>query len=285
MKFFMLPHIFNLHSLSALALGAILGSFYNVLIYRLPRGTLWSSMRSHCPHCNALIPFWLNIPVVSWLLIRGRAVCCKKPISIQYPMVEIITALGTVAIYHYEPFLGQPSNISWPASFDGASFIRFLHIYIFASILWVSSIIDLHHKIIPNELSLGMIALSPLWMLIHPELKLVWSDALLGIFIGGGLPYSIAWLYWIIRKRHGLGMGDVKLLAGIGGWWGYQAILPTLLTASVTGSIVGLSLIALQRKLDMKREIPFGPFLALGALIYVFSQQNIIDLLFFPNSA
>ena len=268
-------------------LGAILGSFYNVLIYRLPQGTLFSQKRSHCPHCGALVPFWLNIPILSWFFLRGKTACCHKPLSFQYPLIEITTALGTLALYHYHPFFGLDAITStWYESFDGAVFLRFLHLHLFTSILLVSSVIDLHHKIIPNELSLGMILLTPFWLFFHPELKLVWHHSILGILVGGGLPYSVAMLYWIIRGRQGLGMGDVKLLAGIGGWWGYQAIFPTILTASIVGSVIGLSLIAWQKviqkkKADMKLEIPFGPYLALGALIFVFTQQNIIDILFF----
>lgn len=269
----------NYYTIAVFLFGAILGSFYNVLIYRLPRDNFFSQLRSHCPQCGAMVPFWLNIPILSWVILRGRTACCQKPLSIQYPLVELTVALGSVAIYLHHPFLGTDTSQNLDTAYKATELIRFIHLYTFASVLVIGSVIDLHHKIIPNVLTVGLIVTTPIWLFLHPELKVVWYHSILGILLGGGLPYTVAWIYWLIRKRHGLGMGDVKLLAGIGGWWGYQAIFPTLLTASVVGSMVGIALLIGQKKMDMKLALPFGPFIALGAMIYVITQKNILDLL------
>jgi leader peptidase (prepilin peptidase) / N-methyltransferase len=233
--------------------GLCLGSFLNVCIYRLPRGEFWKSARSHCPSCQALLPWYLNIPVLSYLLLRGKARCCGAPIPRYYPYVELAAGLVVLGFYLRYPFIGGDfSQVVW----FKADFLRFLH-----------SSIDWQLKIIPDSITLGLVAVSPLVVLLHPELD--WLSSFLGIILGGGIIYAIAWLYYLIRKGYGIGMGDAKLLAAIGGWLGYQSLFTTLFYGSIIGSFYGLWMMLRERRRTLKTEIPFGPFLALGAFIHM----------------
>ena len=244
--------------------GLVLGSFYNVCIYRIPIGTFWSSSRSRCPHCQKIIPFYFNLPVVSFIWLRGKSSCCKKRISVQYPIVELITACSLVFIYCYFPFI---RNLETRA-IDYNQLIRFLHGFIFTSLLIIMSTIDIHHKIIPDVISFPMILLSPLIVWVHPELD--WKSSLLGVLFGAGVVILIRAIYFAIRKVEGMGLGDAKLLAGIGGWLGYQAIYPTFYIGSILGAILGIGAIIVNKNSGMKSEMPFGPFLSIGAFLYFF---------------
>lgn len=255
--------------------GLIMGSFFNVCIYRIPRKIFWQSQRSFCPQCNAKIPWWLNIPVFSYISLRARTQCCKQRIPIFYPLVEFLTGILFVYIYHRFPFINGPL-LPKPNIYT-LEFIRFSHALIFTSLLLICSVIDMQHMIIPDSISLSMIALSPLVFCLHPELT--WKSSLGGVLLGGGVIYLIAWLYILIRGREGIGMGDAKLLAAIGGWLGYESIIPTLLYGSVMGSVAGIILIISSRQLNMQREMPFGPFLALGACIYLIAPFHWIEIL------
>ena len=251
--------------------GLLVGSFLNVCILRIPLGTFWSSARSRCPNCQVIIPAWLNIPVLSFLWLRGRSRCCGVRLSWQYPVVEVLTGLLFAFIYSRFPF--------WEFStfhFSMLNLLRFLHGIILFSVLLVCLGIDMRHHIIPDVLSLPMILLSVPVFLLHPELT--WKSSLLGILFGGGVIYLIAWSYFLIRKEEGIGFGDAKLLAAIGGWLGYQSVLPSLLLASVIGSILGVGILLFQAvrakslpaSSSLRMEIPFGPFLVLGAFLYFF---------------
>lgn len=257
-------------------LGSCMGSFFNVCIYRIPRKIFWHSSRSQCPYCHKNIPPWNNIPMVSWLVLRGRAACCGQSISVQYPLVELFTAVAFVVIYWEFPFVeGFGQGLVW----DDSQFIRFGHGVIFFSLLLICSVIDLHLQIIPDVLSLPMIALSPLVVFLHPELS--WASSLIGVLAGGGSLYLIAIGYYFLRRNIGLGMGDVKLLAAIGGWLGYQAVIPTLLVGSISGAIAGIGVIIGTRSFTLKIKIPFGPFLSLGAMMYLLFGQQINEFLFY----
>ena len=248
--------------------GLIMGSFLGVCIKRIPSGSFWGSQRSICPQCGHKISFFLNIPLLSFLLLRGRSFCCKKKISFFYPTVELITALLLVFSYYSNPFFSFYLGSDF--IFDKLEFFRFLHKALFSCLMIVCSGIDFDHKIIPDLISLPMILLTPLVVLLHPELS--WTAGLLGVFLGGGLIYLIAWIYFLIRKEEGIGMGDAKLLAAIGGWLGYQSILPVLLYSSLLGSFFGLLSMIFSRNVHLKSEIPFGPFLAIGSLFYLFGR-------------
>lgn len=258
-----------------LLFGLILGSFYNVCIWRLPEESFWKTARSACRGCSAPIPWYYNFPVVSWFFLRGKAACCGQPISVQYPLVELFTGIALVIIYMKFPFY---SILDQQFRFDPTDFIRFMHFAILFSVLLISSVIDLRHMIIPDELSLGLVVTTPLVVWLLPGYT--WQDALLGVLIGGGSLYFIAWVYWITRKISGMGMGDVKLLAGIGGWLGWQSIFPIILYSSLLGSVIGVSIMLMQRKKDLKFEIPFGPFLAVGALLHLYFGTRILEVFF-----
>ncbi len=270
----LLPILCSPLSYIFLCLGLLMGSFFNVCIYRIPRGIFWKEKRSVCPHCGVMIPFWHNVPLLSWIFLRGKAACCGGRISIQYPLVELATGLLFVLIYWKFPFV-----LRWDGqlAIDPRDFLRFAHALVFCSVLLICSVIDLEHQIIPDVLSLPMIALTPLVVWVHPDLD--WKSALLGVVLGGGVFYAIAWIYYLVRREAGLGMGDVKLLAAIGGWLGYQAILTTVFWASILGSIVGISVILISKKMDMKTRLPFGPFLSFAAVCYHLFGHQLADVI------
>lgn len=231
-------------------LGLIFGSFFNVCIYRLPLELSVAKGRSFCPSCQGLIPWFANIPVASYLALRGKCRTCEAKISLQYPLVELTTGLLFVLLWR---FFGP----SW----------HFISYVTFCSALLVITIIDLHHRIIPDEISLSGIVVG--FLFVFPTGDISWSDSLLGILLGGGVFLLIAWTYEKMTKQEGLGGGDIKLLAMIGAWLGYQSLLTVILVSSCVGSVVGILTMLIQKK-DMKTAIPFGPFLALGALVYLF---------------
>ncbi|MBI1861902.1 MAG: prepilin peptidase [Deltaproteobacteria bacterium] len=240
--------------------GLIWGSFFNVCIHRLPKEQSVLFPRSHCPNCQALIPWYLNIPVVSFLYLKGRCAQCQKSICWEYPLVEILT--GVVFLLLYLRFGLSTQWVGYTVFFSG---------------LWVSSIVDLHHQIIPDEISIGGIPVGFLYVLWSGDI--LWWQSLLGIVAGGGSFLAVSWVYEKITGRDGLGGGDVKLLAMIGAWLGYQAILPVIVISSAVGSLVGISLMVAKAK-GMKEAIPFGPFLAAGAVVQCFWGDKIGEYLF-----
>lgn len=257
----------------ALIWGAVIGSFLNVCIFRIPEGTFWAKTRSVCRACGSAIPAWHNIPLLSFVLLRGRASCCGAKLSVQYPLVEFLTAIMFVVAYWKFPFVGSLGGGA--IAFDPNDALRAGHAAIFIALMIVCSVIDMRHMIIPDVISIPMIVATPAIVYLHPDLD--WQSALIGVVLGGGSLYAIAWFYWLLRREVGMGMGDVKLLAAIGGWLGYQAILPTVLFGSVTGAVFGLASMVyfrIRKKADgptmgMKTALPFGPFLALGAILHL----------------
>lgn len=240
--------------------GLMWGSFFNVCIYRLPRDQSVVTPRSRCPLCQAPVAWFHNIPVFSYLALGGHCASCKGRISLEYPIVEFSTGLIFLALY-------------WKMGVTG----NLLAQMVFISGLWVSSIVDLHHQIIPDEISIGGIPIgfcAALW-LGYPA----WWESLLGIAFGGGSFLAVSWVYEKLTGREGLGGGDVKLLAMIGAWMGYQAILPVIVLSSAFGSVVGIGLMAFKEK-GLKEAIPFGPFLAVGAVVQSYWGEAINDLLF-----
>ncbi len=254
--------------------GSLWGSFLNVCIYRIPRENFWAHQRSVCPSCGSQIPMWLNIPLISYFFLRGKAKCCHKPISFIYPLVEFMTGVFFVLIYLKFPFFNQRLN-----SIDGHECIRFFHMIVFSCLLIVCSFIDFQHKIIPDKISLPMILLTPVVAYLHPELD--GKSAFFGVLWGGGIIYAIAWIYYLLRRVEGIGMGDAKLLAAIGGWLGYQAILPVLFYGSVLGSLIGSILLVIKKQYSLRAEVPFGPFLALGAFLHMMIKIPLEELLLY----
>jgi leader peptidase (prepilin peptidase)/N-methyltransferase len=236
------------------ALGLAVGSFLNVCIHRLPRGGSIAWPGSHCPACQHPLAWYDNIPVLSYLWLRGRCRYCGARISPRYPMVEAVTGLL---------FLGL--TLIYPPGLLLATRI------VFGCALIVLFAIDLDHHILPNVITLpGILAGFALSFFGPPG----WQSSLLGIVLGGGIPYAIAWTYEKVRGHEGLGMGDVKMLAMIGAFLGWPLMLLSLVLASFTGSLVGAGFIAAGK--GARYALPFGTFLAVGALTAVVAGDAII---------
>jgi leader peptidase (prepilin peptidase)/N-methyltransferase len=255
-------------------LGACVGSFMNVCILRIPERTFFKNTRSVCPSCQKKIPFYFNIPVFGYLFLKGRAACCGAKLSIQYPLVELLMALVFPLIYLKFPFMGLDSDFFM---LEVPTALRFLHAVTFISLMITMSVIDGKLMIIPDELSLGMLCMTPLVVWMHPDLD--WISAGIGAALGGGVLYGVAWFYWLVRRQYGIGFGDVKLLAAIGGWLGWQSIFPTLFIGSIFGSIMALTYMIATRQFTWKAKIPFGPFLAAGAVAHLIWGTEIFMLL------
>lgn len=242
------------------AFGAIIGSFLNVCIARLPDGRSVVRPPSHCPNCQSFLAWYDNVPILSYLVLAGRCRTCRARISPIYPAVEILTGALAMAL-----FLRLGPTLAFAGYFA------------FAAALIVITFIDLDHQIIPDVISLPGIAVGLAFSLLSPLVTPL--DAILGVLVGGGLLLSIAWLYQAWRGQEGMGGGDVKLLAMIGAFLGWQSIFVTLFVGSVIGSVIGVAVMAYQRA-DSKLAIPFGPFLACGALVYLFFGDRILAYYF-----
>ncbi len=236
--------------------GALIGSFLNVCISRLPKeeSIVWPG--SHCPHCGTPIKFYDNIPLLSFILLKGKCRHCHHPISLQYPLVE-----GTMALASLILFMKFGPSLS------------FVFYFAFLASLIVITVIDLYHQIIPDVISLPGIGVGLGASLLIPEIT--FFDSLAGALLGGGSLFLVATVYRWLFKREGMGGGDVKLLAMIGAFLGWKAVILTILSGSLIGSIIGIAIMIMKGK-DFKYAIPFGPFLSIGAVISLFCQNEII---------
>jgi leader peptidase (prepilin peptidase)/N-methyltransferase len=243
--------------------GAMIGSFLNVCIYRLPKeeSIVWPG--SHCPHCQKSIRFYDNIPLLSYFLLRGKCRYCEGSISIQYPLVEGVTVLSSLLLI-------MKFGLS----------LSFLFYFAFVAALTVVTVIDLYHQIIPDVISLPGIGVGLLASLLIPQITF-WNS-LIGILLGGGSLFLVATLYQWFFKREGMGGGDVKLLAMIGAFLGWKAVILTILLSSLIGSITGIVIMVLKGK-NFKYAIPFGPFLSLGAVISLFYGERLIRWYLYLN--
>ncbi|NTV12646.1 MAG: prepilin peptidase [Desulfobulbaceae bacterium] len=247
-------------------LGAAIGSFLNVVILRLPKENASIVFpASHCPGCQTPLAWYDNIPIFSFLLLRARCRNCGMRISWQYPLVEAAMALLAVALF----------NQFGPTWVFGIYFL-------FCAALLAIFVIDLHHQIIPDVISLPGIVIGFALSFLNP--LLTWQSAAIGILTGGGILYLIAAGYYLFTKREGMGGGDIKLLAMIGAFLGWQALPFVVFASSILGSLIGIVAMIKQKK-GGKTVIPYGPFLALAAVSYLFFQPEIkqlFDALFLP---
>jgi leader peptidase (prepilin peptidase)/N-methyltransferase len=233
----------------AAVLGAMIGSFLNVCIYRIPKGRSIVWPGSACGSCGHTLAWFENIPVVSYAVLRGRCRACRSPISLRYPFVELLTAgMFAGAFWFYGPTVLLVSRL------------------LFGCALIVLFAIDLEYHLLPNVITIPGIVIGFAFSFITPP---GWVASLIGIAVGGGVLWAIAEGYYRLRHEEGLGMGDVKMLAMIGAFLGWKAVLVTLVLSSLAGAIIGLALMAAQRG-TMKFALPFGTFLAIGAVVAMF---------------
>ena len=242
--------------------GLIVGSYLNVLIYRLPLGMSTVTPRSRCPACGAPIRALDNLPVLSFLLLGGRCRACGAPISWRYPLLETATAL-----------LFAGCAVAFGLS------LQALMAAVFGCLMIVLAMIDVDHMILPDRITWPGIALGFLFhALLVVRLGLPWSHMLgplFGAVLGGGLPLAIYGLWWLIRREEGLGLGDAKMMALIGTFLEWKALLVAFFFAVLAGSIVGLILMGRSGE-GLRTRLPFGAFLALGGLIALFAGPAVI---------
>ncbi len=234
----------------AFIFGAAVGSFLNVCIFRLPEHKSIIKPSSQCPNCQHAIRYGDNIPIISYFLLRGKCRDCGNKISFRYPLVEFITAMMTLLLF-----------LKFGLS------LNFFIFFIFTAVLIVITFIDWDHQIIPDILTLPGI---PIFFLAAVFIvKIPWTEVLLGLLIGGGVLFIIAFVYELITKREGMGGGDIKLLAMIGGFLGWKSLIFILLFSSLSGAVIGVAAMIIKKQ-DTKYAIPFGPFLSAAAVAYIF---------------
>jgi leader peptidase (prepilin peptidase) / N-methyltransferase len=238
-------------------IGLAIGSFTNVLIYRLPRHKPLVLSRSACPHCNEILRWYHNVPLLSFVWLRGRCGFCSKPISWRYPLVEALSA----ALYLL--FLWQ-----FGLSMD------FLTFCFLATVLLAIFFIDLDHQIIPDSLTYPGMVVGLVVALLPGGIGIV--AALVGLLVGGGALYLIAILGDLLFKKESMGGGDIKMAAMLGAFLGWQKVLFIFLSSAVIGLVVSVGIMFVSARLREERIIPFGPFLALAAMLAMLYGDQII---------
>ncbi len=247
-----------LAALIAFPLGLLFGSFLNVCILRLPKdkSILWPA--SHCPNCQTPIKFYDNIPILSFVLLKGRCRACKEPISPRYPAIELLTGLLTALF-----------AAKWIVS-PGWLAVALAAVYL----LIVVSVIDFDTMLISDAFSLALFLLGAGGSLVNPYFEGAWGERLasaaIGAAAGAGFIWALALVGKVIYKKDAVGEGDIFLMGGIGALCGWQGVITCVIMASFFGSIYGISLLVM-KKADRMSSMPFGPFLAAGAVINLYS--------------
>jgi leader peptidase (prepilin peptidase)/N-methyltransferase len=261
----------------ALVLGLVIGSFLNVVILRLPQGGSITLPRSHCPNCRQMIHWYDNVPVLSYLVLRGRCRNCKKRISARYPLIEVLSAVIGLLLY-----------------FKFGLTIEWAIFFAFSAVLLVLAFIDLDHRILPDRITLNGIWIgilvsvylaqpSPLVSRLFRSLGIeglnprvvALTASLLGALAGGGLLWGVAEAYLRLRGIEGMGFGDVKMMAMVGAFLGAPLALLTIMIGSLLGSIIGLIFIRLANK-TREYELPFGTFLSFAGIIAVLYGEDLV---------
>ena len=240
------------------------GSFANVCIYRLPLNKGVVSGRSYCPNCKKKIAWYDNIPIISYLLILAKCRKCKKKISFQYPLVELITIITFLTIYFIY----------------GITMTTILLIILFLTFI-IIFFIDLKHFIIPNSLTFPMMVLGFIKSFDQNLISLFpnYFNSLLGGILGYGIIWSIIFLYKLTRNKEGMGLGDAKLLAVIGFWFGWIAI-PFVIFSSSIVALISVIPSLLNKSKKLSSEIPFGPYIVIGCILYIVFIEQYKNLLF-----
>ena len=246
------------------------GSFLNVVAYRSVHDIPFFQKRSVCPFCKKLIAWYDNIPVLSWLFLRGKCRNCKEKISFLYPFTELITAfLMTGLLLFCHPELVSGSNFI----FNFQNILSFFSYFIFFSALIVATRTDLLDMVIPQIFSIWLAPVGIMFSLLG-FLNIGFWSSISGAVVGYGILWVVAKIFKVIAKKEGLGVGDMELMALIGSFLGPLGVWFSLFLGSVSGLLIG-GLYLLFAKKGKETPIPFGPFLALGAIIYFFFQSNL----------
>lgn len=240
-----------------LLFGAVIGSFLNVCIYRLPREESVAWPGSRCPSCRQAIAAYDNIPIVSYLMLRGRCRACRAPISMQYPFVEATNAIGYLGVF-------------WMFGFTATACVYAALV----SALIVVTGTDLSHTMIPDTVTLPGMVVGLLCAALILPITIV--DSLLGVLVGGGILWFLAWISPYVFGKEGMGGGDIKLMAMVGSFIGWQPALLAIMIGSLLGSLVGGGLIV-ARVMRREQYIPFGPFLAVGSLLALLFHQTLFE--------
>lgn len=276
-----------LAAISAVVFGACIGSFLNVCIYRIPLDQSVVKPRSHCMSCGKLIPWYHNLPVLSYFICRGKCFNCKASFSFRYAFVELLTAMFFVMVVAAYPPIGGHTIMGMTE----IQFPALVPIYwIFISGLIVATFVDFDHFIIPDSVSIGGCIIGIIFSFLVPELhgqSIWWQGGLYGIigFAAGFVPLQLLRLAftWYFRKRgriekddYAMGFGDIKLMGAIGAFLGYEAAGFTILVGALFGTLVALPLLCTKKR-NLLDRIPFGPYLAAGAITYIFWGKAIIE--------
>ena len=238
--------------------GLAVGSFLNVLIYRLPREKKTIFRRSFCPVCRNKIAFYHNIPLISYIVLLGKCKTCGSQISPRYPVVELLNCLAYLLVLYLD-------NLSLQLPF---------HFFLVSSLI-VIFFIDIEFQIIPDKITLPGIVIGLIFPLVADNYGFL--DALLGLFVGGGALLAVAYLGEWLFKKEAMGGGDIKMAAMMGAFVGWQKVLIIFLGGAVVGMLVSIVWMAMSPKIRSKRLIPFGPFLAIAAFVVIVYGDTILN--------
>lgn len=245
-------------------LGACVASFLNVVIWRAPRGESVVFPPSHCPKCSSRIRWWQNIPILSWLALRGKCANCKMPISPRYILIELLGALLFVAAFW-----------KWQGS------IETIFMWIWIALMIAGSFIDFDHKLLPDFTTVGGMVLGLIYGAILSYFEKSYIPLMcsgIGLALGFGMLWLIRFLGTLAFKREAMGLGDVFLMGAVGALFGPISVLAVLILSSVFGSVVGLTMVALSKaRLGKFVEIPFGPYICFSCLIWMFFSTELIN--------
>ena len=264
------------------AFGAIIGSFLNVVIHRLPNEESIVFPSSHCPKCNVQIKPYDNIPIISWLVLGGKCRACKAPISARYPAVEALTALLYLAVFwHARLTFALPFELIFVTGIVALVFIDAEHMILPDKITYPGIVFAVTARVVLpfvlgqpyfDDLNHGLLAKFPTWP--------IWSvsliGALLGAIAGGGLLWLVGFLWERLRGVEAMGLGDVKMMFGVGAFLGWRLTLLTIFLASLTGSIAGIAKKLKDGELSLEGRLPFGIFLGLGSVMALLVGQQLV---------